>query len=280
MKLFRSILLSMLFLYLTIFTYTVSVGESNWDYDSATNTLTLTGYVADTTYDYNDKTAQIYSSGDLTIILNGTNILAQASDYGIYCDGDLVIKGNGFLTINNSTTAIYAAKGMDLQNTNIESIGDTDGLVANWGNLTINNTTIAVNGSVSARNTHNITVAGGSLTTNTGSITGENITATNATITAGINCTKLLTLNNADIYANPGGIRKPINTGRIEMTGGSIVEVGSITAASFDISGAEISSGTTGAISVNYSSNSTYNKDSKLTNSILNAPSAKLNFHN
>lgn len=84
--------------------------KEGWEYDEASNTLTLTDYVGTTVVTTENGTVQIFSEDDLNIVLNGENTLSAVSDYGIYCEGELTISGTGSLDITNVTTAIIASR--------------------------------------------------------------------------------------------------------------------------------------------------------------------------
>ena len=60
--------------------------NTGWSYDESTSTLTLTNYNSTDVISVGDETCQIYSDGDLNIILEGTNTLDLTSTYGIYVE--------------------------------------------------------------------------------------------------------------------------------------------------------------------------------------------------
>jgi hypothetical protein len=253
-----------------------------WLYNESTNTLTLTNYEGKTTENVEGEKAQIYFDHDVNLVLVGTNTLSAISDYGIYCDGNLTISGTGSLIISDTSDAIYATKNIDIMNATINAINSNNAdIIANWGNFIATNARISLNGSVYARNKHDISIIGGSIFTG-GLLNATNVTAKDTDVTAGIECTEKIILNNTDIVANPGGTKRNITAGRLEMTGGKIKQVGIIKVSSFNINGSTITSDTTSDIieTVSASYGSEYNVDSYLINSTVNAEKATMEFNN
>lgn len=81
--------------------------DGAWNYDETTHTLILTDYTGKTTTEADAGIVQLYSDGDLHLVLNGENTLSLVSDIGIYCKGNLTISGTGSITIENVHTGIY-----------------------------------------------------------------------------------------------------------------------------------------------------------------------------
>ena len=135
-------------------------GDLNVSY-SGTNTVTGedTGILVYGEED--DETASLTVSGS-----EGSSLTVNASDRevaehgvidssdGIYCDGDVTIKGQGALTVNSETYGITSAGDLTLDNANVnvnvtaaeDSQSDSIAGVEGYGNVTIKNgTTLKVN---------------------------------------------------------------------------------------------------------------------------------------
>ncbi len=124
----------------------ITKNEEGWDFNPATNTLTLTDYNGISSYSLNDpyfdeendagaskKTvANLLFDGNLNLVLKGNNQLsdidgerdgqmasealqAASAGYGIYVTGTLTVSGDGTLTLDNQRSAIVAAKGMTIK---------------------------------------------------------------------------------------------------------------------------------------------------------------------
>ena len=110
-------LLSIIIVVMLIFTASITVNaatvkgsvNTGWSYYESTSTLTLTNYTSTEVISVGSETCQIYSDGDLNIVLEGTNTLNLTSIYGIYFEGNLTISGTGTLNISNSTNGIFAS---------------------------------------------------------------------------------------------------------------------------------------------------------------------------
>lgn len=272
-----------LFVDTTVFAKGVNLSaEKGWSYAEDTNTLTLSNYTGETTEDVEGKSVQIYSEGDLNIVLEGTNTLSAASEYGIYCEGNLSISGKGSLTIVAEDIGVYAAKSVKVEDADIEmSGGDSVDLIANWGDFIVSDADVTLTGSIYAKNTHDITVTGGKIVAGE-LLSGTNVSVTDAEVTAGIDCTGEISLEDVQLTANPAGERKDICGGRLKMTGGRIVQPERIRVSSFEIEGAEIISDTSSAIlqTVPSEYESPYNVASHLMNSNIEAENAKIGFGN
>lgn len=155
-------------------------------YDATTNTLTLNGVTVTEGYAYTGSTtAGIYASGDLSIILNGTNIIgndAYSLSHGISVAGDLTISGTGSLTAygaNNGIVANGDDYSLTVNSGTIEVYGGKVGL-RGGKNLTIVDGTITAQGGINKANNFGILASTGLLT-----IQGGDVTATNSNSNGG-----------------------------------------------------------------------------------------------
>lgn len=136
-------------------------------YDPTTNTLTLNNSKINRAYNttgYND-TVCIYSEANTPLILNliGENIItgvdAVQSSYGIRCSGKLTIEGDGSLAVisgkggsgwstNNDSSAILTQGGLTINDTTLYVNGEQNGLFGFINNnITINGSTVTAYGS-------------------------------------------------------------------------------------------------------------------------------------
>ncbi len=104
-----------------------------WQYDVISNTLTLNTFSNELVATADGHTSQIYSDGDLNLVLNGSNTLGVESEYGIYCTGKLTVSGTGALNINNVSTCIYAVRGMEISGASITGESSEKGIELVWG---------------------------------------------------------------------------------------------------------------------------------------------------
>ena len=208
-----------------------------WSYDADTKTLTLENYTGTEVEDIEGESAQIYAEGDLNLVLKGDNTLSAISDYGIYCEGNLTINGDGNLSIVNVGTGIYARRDIVFSSAEVTSNDSTHGLYSGWGTITINSGMITVSNDINDINGTMVTVNDGNV--NAKSINGTNITIKKGNIKSAITGSKNITIDGGEINIDGGcitcsgilNIGSPninitnghIYTGQIsKITGGSI----------------------------------------------------------
>ena len=134
-----------------------------YDFDEDTHTLTLTDFTGEESLNTAVGTVQVYVDGDLNIVLNGSNQLLIESDYGIYCEGNLRISGNGSLNIANISTGIYAGHEIIVEQADVSIEDATAGIVANYGDVTIANASITMNNRIRAKNGGDFRMNGGNV---------------------------------------------------------------------------------------------------------------------
>ena len=210
-----------------IFTMCITVnaatveGSANtgWSYDESTSTLTLTNYNSTDVISVGTETCQIYSDGDLNIVLEGTNTLNLTSTYGIYVEGNLTISGSGTLNIANATNGIYATKNITVTSGTISA----SSMQARGGGITVDNGKIDLTGSVIASD--------GQITINKGNIKSTTITAKNIIINNGLVDSKLtatLKIEVNDGELNSTNVRISNNDGVFNVTGGKVTINGEV----------------------------------------------------
>lgn len=195
-------------------------GNEGWSYDESTHTLSLMNYTYRDAVNEDDNIVQIYADGDLNIVVEGTNTLALESDYGIYCEGNLTISGTGSLEISNAETAIYATKGITINDCIIDcgtDIYQENSIHAYWGDVVISNATIKAPNDIVAGNANNIEILSGIVNAN--KLTGYDITINGGTIRSAVDSSNNTEVNGGDINI----IRpKYVSDGKIYYSGSGI----------------------------------------------------------
>ena len=223
----KKYLLSIITVIMLIFTANITVnaatveGSANtgWSYDESTSTLTLTNYTSTEVISIGSETCQIYSDGDLNIVLEGTNNLNLTSTYGIYVEGNITISGTGTLNISNATNGIFASKNITIKSGTISA----SSIQARGGGITIDDGNVNLMG--------NITASDGQVTINKGEIKSSTVTAKNILINKGLVDSKLsatLKIEVNDGELNSTSIRISNNDGVFNVTGGKVTINGEV----------------------------------------------------
>ncbi len=118
--------------------------SDSWVYDSICNTLYLNNYVADKTFSADACEHQIFSDGDLNIVLSGKNYLNMTSENGIYVKGNLNIYGDGELNISNCNTGIYVNGNLTVNNTSMLNLWKVKTDIRAAADIEINNTSLKI----------------------------------------------------------------------------------------------------------------------------------------
>ena len=130
-----------------------NLSGEGWSYDPATNLLTLNHYTySGEGYNYSDsRTAAIYAEYDLNIVLIGENCLTNTNEGqgdGIRSGwGTITIGGDGSLEITalgQYAGGISAGEDLVIRGGSLKLTVNYDGLYANWGNLTIKDSTVDI----------------------------------------------------------------------------------------------------------------------------------------
>ena len=222
-------LLSIIIVVMLIFTASITVNaatvkgsvNTGWSYDESTSTLTLTNYTSTEVISVGSETCQIYSDGDLNIVLEGTNTLNLTSIYGIYVEGNLTISGTGTLNISNATNGIFASKNITIKSGTISA----SSMQARGGGITIDDGKLNLSG--------NITASDGQVTINKGEINANRISAkdiviVNGTVIANIHGTNLVEIKGGDITSNNGMYVEIYKT--LKISGGKVTINGTLDA--------------------------------------------------
>lgn len=223
----KKYLLSIITVIMLIFTANITVnaatveGSANtgWSYDESTSTLTLTNYTSTEVISIDSETCQIYSDGDLNIVLEGTNNLNLTSTYGIYVEGNVTVSGTGTLNISNATNGIFASKNATLKSGTIFA----PSIQARGGGITIDDGKVNLTGNITASDGQ-ITINGGETAANL--ISAKQIVVENGLITAGLSGSHSISLNGGKISASKISISlyeyMSINGGEITVDQGIV----------------------------------------------------------
>lgn len=126
------------------------LGDGTVSYDDENGVLTLNGATITVGFTHHwSFQAGIYMDGDLWIVLKGENSISlpdsQYSSYGIYANGDVMISGEGTLTVESGNTS-YAVDELDANTLEIVgTVSDSIGIYAGDG-LNISEASITAKG--------------------------------------------------------------------------------------------------------------------------------------
>ena len=195
--------------------------NTGWSYDESTSTLTLTNYNSTDVISVGTETCQIYSDGDLNIVLKGTNTLNLTSTYGIYVEGNLTISGSGTLSIANATNGIYATKNITVKSGTLSA----SSMQARGGGITIDNGKINLTGNVIA-NDGQVAINNGEI--NATRISAKDIVVANGTIVANVYGTNLVEIKGGNVTSNNGMYVEIYKT--LKISGGKVTINGTLDA--------------------------------------------------
>ena len=209
-----------------------SFETEKYSFDKDKKLLTLRGFDSTSVGKIDELSVVIYSTGDLNIVLTGTNTIKAKSvsgeyaDYGIYAEGNINISGTGSLTIMGAETGIFAGKGICFEDAEIND-SSVSGLVANWGDVEFKSGKLKVLETIETRNGGNAIIRGGKF--EAFKLQANEITIHNGQVNALLDAESKITVNDGTIVAKTIQSRPGISveSGVYIQNGGNVEVKGS-----------------------------------------------------